>query len=137
MANAYITLENSNASLTKKFAVIYPGYNRKKSKPTKFDKTIGGGLDYTAGAIYQQYEFVIRVRATEDRAGYGDKDDLETFFDLNNPSATPSNIITMTDHFDVNHDVLMIGSFDEKVLGVSIVGLYAWFTVMCNFQEIP
>ena len=135
MAN-HIILENSNASLNKKFRVIFQGYKRTKSKPKDFKKTIGGKIDYAVGTIYQAWMFTIKVRETESESGYGDKDDLETFFDYNAPQGTPSNIITMTDHFGVDHDVLMLGTFDEKTLGVNITGTTAWFHVLCTFQEI-
>lgn len=136
MANSYITLDNSNSSLTKRFRVIFNGYKRLKSKPKDFDKTIGGKIDYAVGTIFQQWEFTIKVRETEDEANYGDKDDLETFFGYNNPQGTPSNVITMTDHWGTDHDVLMIGDFDEQTLGVSLVGTTAWFHVICRFLEL-
>lgn len=136
MAN-YITLENSNASLTKRFRVIFQGYKRVKSKPSDFDKTIGGKIDYAVGAALTRWEYIIKVRETEDVANYGDKDDLETFYDYNNPQGTPSNVITMTDHFGVNHNVLMLGNFAEQPLSVSITGTTAWYHVQCVLQEIP
>ena len=136
MAN-HIILENSNASLIKKFRVIFQGYKRVKSKPKDFQKTIGGKIDYAVGTIFQRWEFMIKVRESEIESDYGDKDDLETFFDYNSPRGTPSNIISMTDHYGVDHDVLMLGSFDEKTLGVNITGTTAWFHVACVFQEIP
>ena len=133
----YIVLQNSDASLTKRFRVIFQGYKRIKSKPKDFDKTIGGKIDYAVGTVFQQWQFVIKVRETESEANFGDKDDLETFFDYNNPQGTPSNVITMTDHYGVNHNVLMLGDFSEQPLSVSIEGTTAWFHVVCIFQEIP
>ena len=136
MAN-HIILDNSNSSLTMKFRVIFNGYKRTKTKPKDFQKTIGGKIDYAVGTIFQAWMFTIKVRESEIEAGYGDKDDLETFFDYNLPQGTPSNIITMTDHFGNDHDVLMLGTFEEQTLGVNITGTTAWFHVLGHFQEIP
>ena len=86
------------------------------------------------GGLYLRYEFLVRVRESETREGYGDVEDLKTFYFYNSPNGVPSNVITMTMNNGEEFDVCMIGSFSEQYLGVMIEGVNAWALVQCVFQ---
>lgn len=142
MANKWITFENSNASLSKKFRVAggpegdYNDGNLSKSQ--EMNKTIGGGIDASVGAVYRSWNPTIMIRHEEDVSGYGDLEDLETFYSYNDPGGTITNIITFTDHHDSGSvDIIMMGDFAKQTLGVSIEGLNAWFYVKLELHEVP
>ena len=130
----FFTLTNSNASLSRKFQVLQSGYKPILEKSQTIDKTLDGNLDISMGGLYLRYEFLVRVRESETREGYGDVEDLKTFYFYNSPNGVPSNIITMTMNNGEEFDVCMIGSFSEQYLGVMIEGVNAWALVQCVFQ---
>ena len=135
--NSYITLTTSTNSLSKKFAVVQSGYEPTKEKSQTIQTTLSGDLDVSFGAIQEIHNYIIRVRHTENREGYGSKADLDTFFALNNPAASPSPKITLVDHYGVSHTVYMIGTHAPIPLSVSIEGTDAYFNVKCSFRFIP
>lgn len=141
-SNDYITLENSDASKSLKFRVLggpETDYNDGMlSKSQTLNKTIGGGIDASVGAVYRSWNPVIMVRHTELESGYGNLSDLETFYSYNDPGGTPSNIITFTDHHGgAGVDVIILGDFEKQILGVSIEGSNAWSHVRIQLHEVP
>jgi hypothetical protein len=85
----YFSLETSNASLNKKFRVVFSGYKRTLQKSGNLDKTITGQIDASVGSIQERRQFIVRVRDQEPVEGFGSKTDLETFFRLNDPIGVP------------------------------------------------
>lgn len=141
-SNDYITLENSNASLSLKYRVMGgpdSDYNDGMlSKSQEVNRTIGGGIDAAVGAVYRSWNPVIMCRHTEDESGYGTLAQLETFYSYNDPGGTPSNIITFTDHHGgAGVDVIILGDFEKQMLGVSIEGSNAWAHVRLELHEVP
>lgn len=135
--NPYITLTDSNSSKSKKFAVLQGGWQKSLNKLQTVDTTLDGNLDISVGAILEKHTYTIRVRETEDRDGYGTEEDLEYFYSLNSPGGTPSNVVTMTDHFGVSRDTYMLGEHTPSPIGVMLQGSTAWFITQCIFQFIP
>jgi hypothetical protein len=132
--NDYFTLTDSSGSLSKHFQVLLSGYKPNLEKSQTIDKTLDGALDISMGGLYRRDEYLVRVRQEETRDGYGDLEDLRTFFSLNNPNGTPSNVITLVSHCELVYNVVMIGSFSEQLLGVMVEGQSAWSLVQCVFQ---
>ena len=132
----YFILTNSNSSLSKKFRVILTSYNATLEKSQTISKTLDGNLDVSVGGIYETHQYAIRVKQTEDEEDYGSLNDLETFFMLNDPNGTPSNVLTLTDHYGVDYSVYYVGNFSKAIMGVSIEGENAWFVVQAAFQFI-
>jgi hypothetical protein len=130
----YFSLTNSDNSLSKQFQVLLSGYKPNLEKSQTIDKTLDGNLDISMGGLYRRDEYLVRVRQNEPRNGYGDLEDLRTFFSLNNPNGTPSNVITLVSHCELVYNVVMIGSFSEQLLGVMVEGQSAWSLVQCVFQ---
>src|SRR4030043_157480 len=96
---AYMTLTNSNSSLSKRFRVIAEGYdNGTPTKNQSLSRTVGGGIDVSQGGILRTWSPTIRVRHTEPVADYGTLANLETFYGYNNPNGTPTDKITFVDH---------------------------------------
>lgn len=125
----YFTWANSNATVTKKFRVLMSGHIRVLQKAMNIDYDLDGSPDVSMGSVREQYQFIVKVRHTEDEIGYGTKDDLEYFYRLNNPNGTPSPVITMTTHLGVVKNIILVGTFEESALGVMLEGNTAWFNV--------
>ena len=132
----YFILTNSNNTLSKRFRVLFEGYVPTIEKSQTIDKTLDGGLDVSMGGLYETHEYLVRVRYEETDSNYGTMDELKTFFSYNNPNGTPSNVLTLTTHFGVNYNVMMVGNFAEKLLGVMIDGIYSFYVIQCTFLFI-
>lgn len=138
VSNNYIVLETSDASFNKKFKVISGDYDDgTPDKAGTARRTIGGGISYSVGAVYNSWRPTIRVRQVENESGFGDLSDLQYFYSLNNPNGVPSNLITFVDHHGISRVVVMPGSFKKQVLTTAIEGTEAIYIVQLNFQEIP
>ena len=132
----YFVLTNSNNTLSKRFRVLFEGYVPIIEKSQTIDKTLDGGLDVSMGGLYETHEYLVRVRYEETDSNYGTMDELKTFFSYNNPNGTPSNVLILTTHFGVNYNVMMVGNFAEKLLGVMIDGIYSFYVIQCTFLFI-
>lgn len=133
----HIWLKNSDLSLQKKFRVVAQGYDDGVlEKAESLDRTIGGGIDHSVGAVYRQWNPTIKVRHTESETDYGDLDDLETFYNLVNPGGTATNVITFIDHHQATNTVYMVGTFRKQYLGTAIEGANAWLLVRLRLQEV-
>ena len=142
MAEKYITLEASDASISERFRVAggpdmeYDDGMLQKSQ--EVNKTIGGGIDASVGAVYTVWHPTIMIRHTEDVSNYGNLADLKDLYSLNDPGGTPTNVITFTDHHaGAGVNVIMLGDFVKQTLGVSIEGINAWFYVKLELHEVP
>ncbi len=129
----YITIANSNATLSKKFKVILSGFKEPIKKAGKVSTTIDGALDVSLGSLRREWSYAIRVYHAPVDTSFGSKAELETFFSYNDPGGTPTNILTMTDHYGQTRSVVMLGDFDPQLLGVVISGSAASSIVMCHF----
>jgi len=132
----YFILTNSNTTLSKRFRVLFEGYVPTIEKSQTIDKTLDGGLDVSMGGLYETHEYLVRVRYEETDSNYGTMDELKTFFSYNNPNGTPSNVLILTTHLGVNYNVMMVGNFAEKLLGVMIDGIYSFYVIQCTFLFI-
>ena len=132
----YFVLTNSNTTLSKRFRVLFEGYVPIIEKSQTIDKTLDGGLDVSMGGLYETHEYLVRVRYEETDSNYGTMDELKTFFSYNNPNGTPSNVLILTTHLGVNYNVMMVGNFAEKLLGVMIDGIYSFYVIQCTFLFI-
>jgi len=133
----YIVLTDSAATKTKRFRVMWEGFKPTLDKAQSVNRAVNGGLDVSMGGIYEGYEMVIRVRHTEADSNYGTLADLEYFYRLNDPTPTsgsPSNLITMTDHFGTTKYVYMLGQFPRLLMGCEIEGTEAWYMVPVQIQ---
>lgn len=135
MANAYITLANSNDSVTGHYRVIKDGYSPSIEKIGAQRFTLTGAVDNQVGPVRQTWNYTLKVYATEGVAGYDTLADLQSLFVLNDPSGTPTNVITLTDHFGESHDVYMIGNFAPKPIGLDLDGAAGVYLVQVTLVE--
>jgi hypothetical protein len=135
----YIWLKTSDngVTLSKKFRVIAQDYDDgTKEKAETVDRTIGGGVDHSVGSVYTTWSPIIRVRAEESETDYGNKSDLEYFYDLVNPNATPSNDVTFIDHHQIEYVVHLVGRMTKNLMGSSVEGTEAWYLYRLSFLKV-
>lgn len=128
----YIVLRDSTSGSGNWFRVIQGGYSVQKRRQQTINLTVDGGYDISQGANYETHKYMIRVREEEpitSGSPYGTLADLETLWLLNNPNGSPSDKITMTDHFGVEHLVMFEGEFDREAVTTLLSGQQAWFFV--------
>lgn len=134
----YFVLTNSNSTLSKKFRVLHSGYNPVLEKAQGAKRTLEGGWDISSGGIRERHEYLVRASFVEleAAAGYGSLEDLKVFYRYNNPNGTPSNRITLTDHFGDSWIVVMDGTFAPQIMGIMTDGPYSYYLVKCAFLFI-
>jgi hypothetical protein len=148
MSNKYITLapsNDTNGSLARRFRVLQEGYQRQKTKNQTIERAISGKPDITDGGVQTVRQLTIRVRHTEPDQAYGDLADLESFYGLNNPNGTPSNLLRFSRH-DQDYiaanpatytNVMMIGEYTDSPMAIFVEGEYAWYLVNITLMELP
>jgi len=144
MANAYITLTNSDSSLVKKYRVTADSYQDREEVLETRQITITGKTDMQTGPSKRFWSYDLLVWETDptdgdkgdaDTAGYGTLAHLQTFFRYRDPSATPTNRLTLTDHEGGTHTVYMRGNMIKKPMGTALVGTSAVFRVNVTLEE--
>lgn len=133
----YMELKTSDASVLKRFRVLAQGYDDGTLRRAEsLDRTIGGGIDHSKGAVYVDWNPVIRVRHTEIDSNYGTLADLKAFYMLDDPSGTPSDDITFIDHHEVEHTIHLVGDFQKSIMGSKTEGTLAWILVKVQLVEV-
>jgi hypothetical protein len=133
---SFLTLITSDNNISKKFRVIFGGYANILDKAQQIDKTIDGKLDISVGSVHERYMVTIRTRDLELVPDYGSQADLKYFYKLNSPNGTPSNHITLIDHFGEMKTVVMMGDYNTQTQGIMILGEDAWYLTGCIFYVI-
>lgn len=144
--NPYIVLATSTGSPSYKFKVVEGGYNVVLDKAQTENETIGG-IDVAMGTVHEIHEYIVKVRQSRwiiSSGSYRQEEDdvgilsnLEDFYRLNNPKATPTNVITLTDHYGVVKSVYFVGQFPKKPVSSIIEGGNAIFFMQIRFRVIP
>ncbi|MEA2000024.1 MAG: hypothetical protein U9N61_11970 [Euryarchaeota archaeon] len=141
MSRKYIILKASDDSIVGRFKVVSGGYKHTLMKSQDVQRTLGGKIDITQGGIYTQWSYIIRVRHTEEVGSiYSTLEDLESLYRLNNPNATPSDIIKLTTHTmadDASVNVVFIGNFSDQPLTTILDGIYGYYHVSIKLMELP
>jgi hypothetical protein len=132
--NKYITLRNSNSSLSRRFKATQMRLPRLRSDTIEY--TIGGKTDKQAGPVFRQFFYVLRIPVDDPiDANYGKYSELLTLFDLSNSNATPSDVITLVDHWGNSYSVYFASDLDPEPLTHELEGDNAWFMVAVLFTE--
>jgi hypothetical protein len=143
---AYIRLVNSNDSLDKRFRVLFQNRDVGPAAQRSIRRGVTGKLIVTQGVRKREWDLVLKIYETDPLtgSGYGNLADLETFFNLANPAATPSDVITLYDNYDANGD----GTGDQYTVKITsaklpyaamsplLTGANAWGRVPIQFMEV-
>jgi hypothetical protein len=110
--------------------------SRPQRRTDTIDYTLGGTIDKQAGPILNFFTYVLRVPEDDQSdASYGTMSDLRTLFELCNPNATPSDVITLTDHYGTEIDCYFLGEISPEPLTTMLEGPNAWHIVPIQLQE--
>lgn len=132
----YITLQTSGSEIDKKFYALLNGYTETHQKAQTIEDNIEGDPLITNGGIRIIFSYVIKTQETPDEAGFGSKDNLKALYDLNDPNGTPSDVITLIDHYGIIHTVKFVDRLDMTPLTVELVGSEAYFYIPIRFVEV-
>lgn len=139
----YIELITSDGMVTKKFTVLFEDYAEEDDKAFTEERTIGGHIDLSLGAIYSAHYWTLKVPHTVDDNSWGTLEDLLYFYRLNDPAGTPSNVITLRDHYydavenPVEQQIFFLGKLRRRSLSVIIDGTDSWFVTPVYFRVVP
>lgn len=142
----YIKLANSTGSLSKRFRVQFQDLAAGFQAQRTLNRGAAGNLLGQQGSRARAWSLILKVYHTDPNAadGYGNRADLETLFNLNNPAISPSDVITFQDLVDADGDntgdsysVLFVnqGLFFMP-MSPMLTGVNAWFTVPINLGQI-
>ena len=132
--NKYIVLESSSGSLVKWFRAIDLKVPEQRTDNLRF--ALDGTPDKASGPILRQFIYVLRVPEDHQESDYGDMADLRTLWRLTNPNAVPSDVITLTDHYNSKFDCFFTGSMEPTPLTTMLEGVNAWHIVQISLQYI-
>lgn len=135
MATTYIILTNSNASLSRKFAVLHAGYAPGLEKVGVRRLSVTGKVDNQVGPVLRRWVYTVRTWEASPPTDYGTLANLKTLFSLNDPWGTPSNVITLTDFDDVAYSVYLTNVLAEKPDTYAVLGDDARFSVEIHMQQ--
>ena len=142
---AYITLSNSNNTLTKRLRTLMSGYAPTRTKIGTRRVTTTGKWDNQVGPVLRSWKYTLIVYAIDPTdpsgtdsatSGYGTLAHLKTFFDYHHPTATPSNVLTFIDYDSVSHSVYFVGQLSERNFTPTVVDGCAVFQVAIEMQEV-
>jgi len=136
MANRYIVLANSTGTLSKQFKVVVGSYRVAVKKNQSMQTTIGGKIDLGQGSVHTTHSYVLKVPYTG-TGSYGSLSDLQTLFALSDPGASPSDVISFTDHLGNNKNVYFLGELAKEPLAYLLDGSDARYMIRIEMVEIP
>lgn len=132
-----------SATLYKKFKVVEGGYNISKEKRQTDDPTLDGIPDISEGGIYTTFQYMTKCYQEDPNANpgggepdWGTVNDLEQFFNYNNPLGTPSDVLTLIDHLGTSHLVVFMTKFDLSPVTVMLEGVNAIYFVPVVLKKV-
>ncbi len=134
--NEYITLCTSGSEVNKKFYAILNGYTEIHKRAQTLEENVEGEPLITNGGVYRMFKYVLKLSHEMDDATFGTKDDIITMYNLNNPNASPSDVITLIDHYGVSHQVKFMNNLELNPLTVIIEGTESYFYTPIEFVEV-
>lgn len=130
----YIILQDSESTNIKRFKAT--GMSLPLERTDNIRITLGGKFDKAAGTIIYRFRYVLRVPEESLDPAYGTYDELKWFYELNNPGGTPSDQITLTDHYGDVHTVFFEGNMVPDPLTTQLDGPNAWMIVPISMLKI-
>ncbi len=134
--NKYIILSDGTDSY--RFRVQVGGYRPIRRKHSNIKYTVTGKVDHQYGSINLEWNYGIMVADVDPATGtfvppYGTLENLKDLFDRN---TSETNTLTLTDHYEDEHGVYMIGEFSEEPMSGNLSGTCAWFIVPVHLLKV-
>jgi hypothetical protein len=130
----YIELTNSNSSYSRRFKATQ--YAPVLERTDDIQRTLSGKADKVSGAVIALHQYILRVTAEVADSQYGTYSDLKYFFLLNTPLGSPSDVITLTDHYGVQHSCYFAGTLSPENVTTVLEGPNAIFFCKIQLMEI-
>lgn len=134
--NEYITLCSSGSEIDKKFYAILNGYTERHVRGQTVDINVEGAPLITNGGIYKAFDYILKLTHETLDPSFGNKDDLIALFDLNDPNGSPSDVITLVDHYGEFHHIKFTGDLEVNPLTVVIEGEDSYFYTPIRVIEV-
>jgi hypothetical protein len=132
----YITITTSGSEISKKFYAILTGYTESHQKTQSIDENIEGDPLITNGGIIIRFSYILKLSYEMEDSTFGTKNDLIQMYDLNNPNAEPSDVLTLIDHYGISHTVKFEGPLELNPLTTMIDGEDSFFYTPIRLIEV-
>lgn len=131
----YITLQTSDAGLVKRFWA--ESYREIPQRSQTMEALMDGRMSIVRGRRRTIYRYVLIVPEAVADANYGTVDDLEILFNLDNPSGSPSDTLTLTRHDGEERQVrLIVSNLEIFPKGVLLAGMQAYFPITVELLDV-
>jgi hypothetical protein len=134
--NEYITICTSGSEISKKFYAILNGYTESHHKAQSIDDNIEGDPLVTNGGIVIRFSYLLKLSYEMADTSFGTKNELIQMYNLNNPNASPSDVLTLIDHYGVSHTVKFEGDLSLNPLTTMIDGEDSYFYTPIKLIEV-
>lgn len=131
---AYIVISDSTASKVKRFKAIK--MSMPKQRTDSMQITASGAVDIAAGVILQYLQYTLKVPEESADSLYGTRLDLDYFFMLNNPAGSPSNLLTLVDHYGDTFTVAFKEDVAPSPITTQLEGNNAIYYIPVKFIKI-
>ncbi|MBN1967320.1 MAG: hypothetical protein JW910_21890 [Anaerolineae bacterium] len=129
-----ISLRTSDGSTDKKFWASR--LTRTARRAQTVEEMAGGRLSVSSGKKRDVYAYILFVAEEPADPDYGSVADLRKLFSLNNPSGSPSDVITLTRHDGVELDCRMLGDMPDDPYTVILEGETAYYEIPIELADI-
>jgi hypothetical protein len=130
----YISLRTSDGSTDKKFWASK--LTRTARRTQTVEEMAGGRLSISSGKMRDVYAYTLFVAETPGDPDFGSVDDLRKLFSLNNPSGSPSDVITLTRHDGVELDCRLLGDMPDDPYSVILQGATAYYEIPIELADV-
>lgn len=136
MVNEYITLSTSDNSISKKFYAIAMNYVEENARNQTVETNIEGNYLITNGGNHMAFSYLLKLSAEMEDTSFGTKADLRNLWLLNNPNGTPTDVITLIDHYGISHTVKFDKTLNLTPLTATIDGTDSFFHTPVRLFEV-
>lgn len=130
----YITLASSNGGISKRFWAEDMGRSLRRAETS--EEQTGGALTVSKGRARDHYQYTLFVPHTPADANFGSLEDLRRLWRLNNPTASPSDVLTLTRHDGMELEVRALGDLPEKPYSVQVESAGAYYTLDIELVDV-
>lgn len=134
--NDYIVLTDSRGAETgvsKRFKAVE--LMELVERTDGWSQALDGSLDKSAGSLLRSWQYQLTVPYSVTDSAYGTFADLKTLFSFNDPNGTPTDVITLTDHFGATFSVYFFGKLDPRNLTTILDGVNSRWIVAIALKE--
>lgn len=130
----YITLSSSNGGISKRFWAEEMNRTLRRAETT--EELTGGALTVSKGRARDHYQYTLFVPHTPTDLNFGSLEDLRRLWRLNNPTATPSDVLTLVKHDGTELETRALGDLPDKPFSVQVESAGAYYTLEIELVDV-